>query len=68
MERKDKEESMTPDPEKLDAIRKLHEGYFNTDQDTDLFSKEFYYAVGEILSGKNLKDLKLRFLILEEIL
>jgi hypothetical protein len=59
---------MTTDPEKLDAIQRLYEGYFNTDQDTELFSKEFYYAVGDILSGKNLKDLKLQFLILEEIL
>jgi len=59
---------MIADTKKLDAIQRLYEGYFNTDQDTELFSKEFYYAVGEILKGKNLKDLKLQFLILEEIL
>lgn len=54
--------------QQLDWIYKLYEGYFNTDQDTELFTKEFYYAVGEILQGKDLKDLKLQFLILEEIL
>ncbi len=59
---------MTTNPEKLDAIQRLYTGYFNTDQDTDLFSKEFYHAVGEILQGKKLKDLKLQFLILGEIL
>ncbi len=59
---------MSTQAERLDWIQRLYEGYFNTDQDTELFSKEFYYAVGEILSGKSLKDLKLQFLILEEIL
>lgn len=54
--------------QQLDWIYKLYEGYFNTDQDTELFAKEFYYAVGEIIQGKDLKDLKLQFLVLKEIL
>ncbi len=59
---------MDADEQKLDWIQRLYEGYYNTDQDLELFSKEFFYAVGEILSGKQLNDLKLKFLILEEIL
>lgn len=54
--------------QKLDAIQRLYEGYFNTDQDTGTFAGEFFSAVGEILSGKELKDLNLKFLILDEIL
>lgn len=59
---------MDADEQKLDWIQRLYEGYYNTDQDAEVFAKEFFYVVGEILSGKQLKDLKLKFLILEEIL
>ncbi len=52
----------------LKAIRLLYEGYFNTDQDAELFAPEFYQAVGEILAGKSLPDLKLTHLILSEII
>lgn len=51
----------------LDSIQRLYEGYFNTDQDVEVFAKEFYQSVGELLSGKKLKDLKLKFLIVEEV-
>jgi hypothetical protein len=54
--------------EKLDMIKMLNDGYFNTDQDVETFAVEFYYAVGELLSCKQLKELPLKFLILEEIL
>ncbi len=59
---------MGADEQKLDWIQRLYEGYYNTDQDAEVFAKEFFYAVGEILSGKQLRELKLEFLILEEIL
>lgn len=59
---------MDADERKLDWIKRLYEGYYNTNQDVEVFSKEFFYAVGEILSGKQLKELKLESLILEEIL
>lgn len=52
----------------LKAIRLLYKGYFNTDQDIGEFSSEFYNAVGELLSGKKLHELKLEKLILNEIL
>lgn len=54
--------------QKIDWIKRLYEGYYNTGQNTDKFSKEFFYSIGELLSGKQLKDLELKFLILEEIL
>jgi hypothetical protein len=31
---------------------------YNTDQNAEVFVKEFFYAVGEIPSGKQLKDLQ----------
>ncbi len=59
---------MGADGGRLNGIRRLYEGYYNTNQDAEVFAKEFYYAVGEILSGKELQDLKLHFVLLEEIL
>lgn len=54
--------------QKLDWIKRLYEGYYNTGQATETFSTEFFYSIGELLSGTQLKDLKLNYLILEEIL
>jgi hypothetical protein len=48
-------------------IQRLYEGYFNTDQDTDLFAREFFYAVGEILGGKPLEQLDLRYILKEDL-
>ena len=59
---------MNADEQKLDWIQRLYAGYYNTNQDAEVFAKDFFYAIGEILSGKQLKDLKLKFLVLEEIL
>jgi len=59
--------SIEQERRKLEQIQRLYEGYFNTDQDVGVFAAEFYQAVGDILSGKQLKDLKLQFIILEEI-
>lgn len=52
----------------LDLIKKIYTGYFNTGQDTETFVKEFFYTVGNILSGKELKDLDLKYLNVEELL
>jgi hypothetical protein len=60
--------STTEPNQKLDWIQRLYEGYYNTDQSSELFAEEFFFAVGEILEGKKLADLELRFLILKEIL
>lgn len=49
------------------SIARLYEGYFNTDQDTDLFAREFFYAVGEILGGKSLQHLDLRYILKEDL-
>ena len=51
----------------LENIRKLCQGYYNTDQDTEGFAEEFFYAVGELLNGKSLRDLKLNHLKVEEL-
>lgn len=56
------------DGQKLNAIRLLYEGYFNTDQDVEEFAAEFFHAIGDILSGIELKYLDLKFLNLDEIL
>lgn len=58
---------MTDGNDKTEMIFRLYEGFFNTDQDTEEFAEEFFYAVGDILYGKQLKDLKLEHLKLEEI-
>ncbi len=60
--------STTEPNQKLDWIQRLYEGYYNTDQSPGLFAEEFFFAVGEILEGKKLEDLELKFLILKEIL
>lgn len=52
---------------KLENIKTLYEGYFNTNQDTELFAEEFYYAIGELLQGKQLKRLELKHLNVEEL-
>ncbi len=49
------------------SIARLYGGYFNTDQDTALFAKEFFYAVGEMLGGKTLEQLDLRYILKEEL-
>jgi hypothetical protein len=52
---------------RLAQITALHEGYFNTDQGVEVFAREFFFSVGEILEGKDLKDLRLKFLDLGDI-
>lgn len=39
------------DEEKLQLINIFYECYFNTNQDTDVFSEEFFYLVGNIKDG-----------------
>ena len=39
------------DPQKLELIDLFHDWYCNTNQDTEDFSKEFYYVVEDILHG-----------------
>lgn len=48
-------------------IARLYEGYFNTDQDTSLFAREFFYAVGEMLGSKTLEQLDLRYILKEDL-
>ena len=55
------------DTGKLNAIFALYEGYFNTDQDIEVFAKEFYNLVGEVFSGRSLKQLSAKYLILDEL-
>jgi hypothetical protein len=52
----------------LETIKKLYTGYYNTGQDTEEFAVEFFYTVGEIMQGKELKNLDLKYLIVEELL
>ncbi len=52
---------------RFDSIQRLYEGYFNADQGAEIFAGEFYFSVGEILSGKELKNLKLQFLNMEDL-
>lgn len=52
---------------KLDIIKAIYTGYYNTGQNTETFAEEFFYTVGEILSGKELKDLDLKYLNMEDI-
>ena len=52
----------------IDTIQKIYTGYFNTNQAPDVFTEEFFYTVGEILSGKELKDLDLKYLNMKDIL
>ncbi len=40
---------------------------FNTDQDASLFAREFFYAVGEMLGGKTLEQLDLRYILKEDL-
>jgi hypothetical protein len=58
---------MTTIEEKLGLIKKLYRGYYNTDQPASLFGEEFFYSVGEVLDGKQLSDLKLKYLIVAEL-
>lgn len=51
----------------LENIQKLYLGYYNTNQDTREFAEEFFYAVGELLNGKSLRDLKLNHLKVDEL-
>lgn len=53
---------------KLLTIQKLYRGYYDTGQNTEEFAVEFFYTIGEILQGKELKDLDLKYLIVEELL
>ncbi len=41
----------------LEAIREIYVALFDTDLDTVDFAEEFFYMVGNILSGKSLKDI-----------
>ena len=52
----------------LETIQKIYEGYYNTGQNTEEFAVEFFYTVGEILQGKELKDLDLKYLNMEDML
>jgi len=51
----------------LENIRQLYLGYYNTDLNTEEFAEEFFYAVGELLEGKSLRELKLKHLKVEEL-
>lgn len=53
--------------DKLVIIKKLYEGYYNTNQYPEEFAVEFFYTIGEILQGKELKDLDLKYLLVEEL-
>ena len=44
--------------EKYKDIQFLYDSYFNTDLDLEDFSGEFYFLIGELLSGKNIKELE----------
>jgi len=48
---------------RLAAIERLYKMYFNTDQDAEDFGEEFFFAVGETLSGKPLEELVLKKLV-----
>lgn len=52
----------------LETIKKLYTGYYNTGQNTKEFAVEFFYTVGEVLQGKELKDLDLKYLNMEDML
>ena len=52
----------------LETIRKIYTGYYNTGQNTELFTEEFFYTIGEILQGKELKDLDLKYLNMKDML
>lgn len=52
----------------LKTIQKIYTGYYNTGQNTELFAEEFFYTIGEILKGKELKDLDLKYLNMKDIL
>lgn len=47
-------------------INLFYESYYNTDIDTDVFGKEFYYVIGFLTSG--IVPLELEFLAVDEIL
>jgi hypothetical protein len=63
----DKDETFPDDAGVLGLIRKLYRGYYNTNLDTEIFTTEFYYLVGEVLKGKKLGDLKAKYLKLDEL-
>lgn len=44
--------------EKYKDIQFLYDSYFNTDLNVEDFSGEFYFLIGELLSGKNIEDLE----------
>lgn len=48
--------------EAFQEIKKLYLDYYNTNQETSVFTDEFFYAVGELLNGKKREDLKLKYL------
>lgn len=51
--------------EKLNSIRSLYYAYTDSDFPPEEFAEEFYGAVGEILIGKRLKDLNLKYIEFE---
>lgn len=51
--------------EMLRLIEEIRQGYYNTNQDTDLFAPEFFYIVGEIMNGN--APIELEFLLLKEM-
>ncbi len=63
----DKNVTPPPDAGMLGLIRKLYQGYYNTNLDTEIFTTEFYYLIGEVLKGKKLGDLKAKYLKLDEL-
>lgn len=63
----DKDATPPADAGVLGFIRKLYQGYYNTNLDTEIFTTEFYYLIGEVFKGKKLGDLKAKYLKLDKL-
>ena len=51
--------------EKLNSIRSLNYAYTDSGLPAGKFAEEFYSAVGDVLTGKRLRDLELEYIELE---
>ena len=60
--------SIAIDLQALETIKKLYTGYYNTGQNTEEFAEEFFYTIGEVLQGKELKNLNLKYLNMKDML